>query len=82
MAIVTPMEIALTATAQRHASRIGILEQVLAIRLPETCQAGDAVSLEIDGAVHEFSISRRAWRIRRADALLEITLDFPARPVR
>lgn len=82
MAIAAHTAISLTATAQRYASQHGIVGQVLAIRLPDTCQVGDVVSLEIDGAPHEFAVNRRRWKVRAANTQLEITLDHPVRAIR
>jgi len=80
MAIPVPAAIALTATARRHASQHKILEQVLAAALPDTCQVGDLVALEIHGGVHEFVVYRRRWEMARdTPPRLEITLDRPAR---
>lgn len=69
-------------SAERHAQAHGLTELV-SLRLPESCAAGDLVSLEAGSGVrHDFSIIRRRWMASETSAKLEITLDYPATSAR
>jgi hypothetical protein len=72
------MSVVLTATAERYAARQGVLDKILAVALPATCQVGDLISFEIDGTLHEFVLLRRRWIAGDGSTRLEVTLDYPA----
>ena len=65
----------LSATAQRHATKQGHTDLVAGLELPESCAAGDLVSI----GEMEFIISRRRWLTGSGELVLEIVLDYPAR---
>ncbi len=71
--------VSLTGSAQRHADKRQIRDEVSALGLGWDCLQGDIVSVEIGGRPHEFIIVRRRWVIGSAGRRLEITLDHPAR---
>ncbi len=74
------MIIALSASAERHVSRQGILEAVYALALGRDCAIGDMVSVTHGGTEHNFMVILRRWIAGAETAVLEITLDHPARP--
>ncbi len=74
------MIIALSASAERHALRRGILEAVYALALGRDCAIGDMVSVTHAGTDHNFMVILRRWIAGAETPVLEITLDHPARP--
>lgn len=74
--------IALTDSAGRYADGHGIRGEVTKLGLDADCLQGDIVSLEREEMPHDFVILRRRWVINGQGRRLEITLDYPARPLK
>lgn len=69
----------LTASAERHVLKHGLAEAVAALGLGRDCMVDDIVSAAENGGTHHFAIIRRRWIAGPAGAVLELTLDHPAR---
>lgn len=74
--------IALTDSAGRYVERHGIRAEVITLDLDSQCTIGDIVSLEREEMPHDFVVLRRRWVISGKGRELEITLDYPARPLK
>ncbi|QIG46907.1 hypothetical protein G5V57_03590 [Nordella sp. HKS 07] len=74
--------IALTDSARRYADGHGIMKEVTKLGLDDDCLPGDIVSLEREEMPHDFVILRRRWVISGEGRRLELTLDYPARPLK
>lgn len=74
--------IMLTDSARRYADGHRIRTEVTKLDLGPGCLAGDVVSLEREEMPHDFVILRRRWVITGKDRQLELTLDYPARPLK
>lgn len=69
----------LTASAERYAIKHGMRDRAKQLTMPVFCSQGDIVSLEENGARHDFFVIRRRWIIGNDAVQLEVTLDHPAR---
>jgi len=74
--------IALTDSAGRYADGHRIRAEVTKLDLGPDCLAGDIVSLEREEMPHDFVVLRRRWVITSKGRQLELTLDYPARPLK
>ena len=74
--------ITLTDSAGRYVERHGIRAEVTTLDLDPQCTIGDIVSLEREEMPHDFVVLRRRWVISHKGRELEITLDYPARPLK
>lgn len=74
--------IALTDSAGRYVERHDIRAEVITLDLDAQCTIGDIVSLEREEMPHDFVVQRRRWVISGKGRELEITLDYPARPLK
>jgi hypothetical protein len=74
--------IALTDSAGRYADGHGIRAEMMKLDFDAECLSGDIVSLEREEMPHDFVILRRRWVISGKGRQLELTLDYPARPLK
>ncbi len=74
--------VALTDSARRYVDAHGIRAEVMKLGLGSDCLQGDIISLEREELPHDFVILRRRWVVDGKGRRLELTLDYPARPLR